>query len=201
LARKALRDSEKENVFGQSDGLLANGEYYSSSEEETKEGMPSEESMKATLLHPPLSSSSYAATVPTSSPFPLKPSSPSSSRLAQTRSRTIYLTLMAAIGGFLFGYDTGVVSGATLLIKDDFGLSPEEQEVVVTSTVAACAVFSLVGGTLNGRYGRRPVLLAASAVFALGALVMGFAGDYTMLVVGRCIVGVGIGFTSVTAPM
>ena len=56
------------------------------------------------------------------------------------------LTFLSAIGGFLFGYDTGVVSGAMILLKDDFRLNSLWQELVVSVTIAAAALFAMVGG-------------------------------------------------------
>ena len=56
------------------------------------------------------------------------------------------LTSLSAVGGFLFGYDTGVISGAMLLLKDSFHLNPVWQELVVSVTIAAAAVFAIVGG-------------------------------------------------------
>ena len=109
--------------------------------------------------------------------------------------------MMAAIGGFLFGYDTGVVSGAMLLIKDDFNLDDVQQEIVVTSTVVMCALSSLAAGPLNTTFGRRPVILAAAAIFTVGAIVMGSAPNYEVLVFGRLVIGVGIGFASLTTPV
>jgi SP family myo-inositol transporter-like MFS transporter 13 len=126
----------------------------------------------------------------------------SSVRQAQVWRRMRYLTFMAAIGGFLFGYDTGVVSGAMLPLKRSFGLSPEEQEVVVSSTVLAAFVSSLcLGAPLNEHFGRRWAILFAAVVFGLGSLVLMCAMDYASLVVGRIILGVGIGVASLTTPV
>ncbi len=122
-------------------------------------------------------------------------------RKSATRKRMITLTALAALGGFLFGYDTGVVSGAMLLIRDDFNLTDEEQEVVVTSTVVMCAVSALAGGPLNKKLGRRPVILLASVIFTVGALIMGLAPNYELLVLGRLVIGAGIGLASLTTPM
>jgi SP family myo-inositol transporter-like MFS transporter 13 len=108
---------------------------------------------------------------------------------------------VAALGGFLFGYDTGVISGAMLLIKSDFNLDDVQQEIVVTSTVVMCAVSSLAAGPLNMRFGRRSVILAAALIFTFGALVMGVSPNYEFLVLGRLIIGIGIGFASLTTPI
>jgi len=111
------------------------------------------------------------------------------------------LTAVAAIGGFLFGYDTGVVSGAMLPIKREFGLSASEQETVVSVTILAAFVSSLLGGSWNSRYGRKTCLLYAALVFVLGSLVLMVSFDYPSLVVGRVIVGIGIGVASLTTPV
>lgn len=103
------------------------------------------------------------------------------------------LTLLSAIGGFLFGYDTGVVSGAMLLIQDQFHLSDIWYEAIVSVTIAAAWIFSLVGGVLNEYFGRKPVIILASFVFTSGAVVMGVSPDKEVLLVGRIIVGIGIG--------
>jgi MFS family permease len=116
--------------------------------------------------------------------------------------RMRYLTGMAAIGGFLFGYDTGVVSGAMLPLRRRFDLSPEQQEVVVSSTVLAAFLSSLfLGATLNDKMGRRWAILFSAAVFGLGSLILMCAMDYVTLVIGRIVLGVGIGVASLTTPV
>nr|KAG5690393.1 hypothetical protein BaRGS_002350 [Batillaria attramentaria] len=107
--------------------------------------------------------------------------------------RFIYvLTFFAALGGFLFGYDTGVISGAMILLRNNLSLSSVWQETIVSVTVAAAAVLALVGGFLNDRLGRRPVIMVASMIFTVGSLIMGFAKDKYVLLVGRVVVGAGI---------
>ncbi|KAK3103435.1 hypothetical protein FSP39_019199 [Pinctada imbricata] len=103
------------------------------------------------------------------------------------------LTFFSALGGFLFGYDTGVIAGALILLRNEFELSLVWEELIVSVTVAAAALFALVGGYFNDRLGRRPVILAASVIFTVGALCMGIAGDRYLLLAGRIIVGAGIG--------
>lgn len=113
-----------------------------------------------------------------------------------------FLTCMAALGGFLFGYDTGVISGAMLPLRRAFDLTPTQQEVVVSSTVLAALLSSLTCAPyLNDQHGRRIAVLVAATVFAVGSLFLGGAGSYGMLVVGRGLVGVGIGIASVTTPV
>ncbi|XP_078275999.1 proton myo-inositol cotransporter-like isoform X2 [Rhinoraja longicauda] len=102
------------------------------------------------------------------------------------------LSAFAALGGFLFGYDTGVVSGALLLLKKEFGLNELWQELVVSATVGAAAISALSGGVFNDRFGRKPCILVASFFFTVGAVVMTAANDRYTLLSGRIVVGLGI---------
>jgi len=116
--------------------------------------------------------------------------------------RMRYLTFVAAIGGFLFGYDTGVVSGAMLPMRRAFDLTPRQQEVIVSSTVLAAFLSSLfLGAPLNDRFGRRYSILLSAFVFGIGSLILFVANGYTMLVIGRIVLGLGIGVASLTTPI
>ncbi|TRY85851.1 hypothetical protein DNTS_011883 [Danionella cerebrum] len=85
------------------------------------------------------------------------------------------LVFFSALGGFLFGYDTGVVSGAMLLLKRQMKLSSLWQELLVSVTVGAAAVSALIGGFLNGRFGRRVCILLASFFFCAGGVILSVA--------------------------
>ncbi|CAL8360140.1 unnamed protein product [Lota lota] len=111
------------------------------------------------------------------------------------------LTFFSALGGFIFGYDTGVVSGAMLLLKREMNLDSLWQELVVSSTVGAAAVSALLGGFLNGACGRRLCILLASSVFTVGGIVLSAAPDKITLLMGRITVGSGIGLASMTVPV
>ncbi|XP_048739777.1 proton myo-inositol cotransporter-like isoform X1 [Ostrea edulis] len=115
----------------------------------------------------------------------------------------IFLTCMAAMGGLLFGYDTGIVSGSMLLIKDDFKLSSVWQEAIVSATIGAAAVFALISGTLVDVLGRKTVIMASSFIFTAGAVVMALSPVdlKEVLLVGRLIVGAAIGFASMSVPV
>ncbi|KAJ7396966.1 hypothetical protein BTVI_139714 [Pitangus sulphuratus] len=103
------------------------------------------------------------------------------------------VSVFSALGGFLFGYDTGVVSGALLLLKRELNLDALWQELLVSSTVGAAALSALAGGVLNGLCGRRPCILLASGLFTAGAGVLAAARDKETLLAGRVVVGLGIG--------
>uniref|UniRef100_A0A3Q3W8G9 Proton myo-inositol cotransporter n=1 Tax=Mola mola TaxID=94237 RepID=A0A3Q3W8G9_MOLML len=111
------------------------------------------------------------------------------------------LVAFSAQGGFLFGYDTGVISGAMLLLKRELELSALWQEVLISSTVAAAALSALLGGFLNGLFGRRVCILLASFFFTLGGIVLSTAPGKEVLLAGRLTVGVGLGITSMTVPV
>ncbi|KAL2309014.1 hypothetical protein Nmel_005192 [Mimus melanotis] len=104
------------------------------------------------------------------------------------------VSVFSALGGFLFGYDTGVVSGALLLLKRELNLDALWQELLVSSTVGAAALSALAGGVLNGLCGRRPCILLASGLFTVGSGVLAAARDKETLLAGRVVVGLGIGF-------
>ncbi|XP_061994161.1 inositol transporter 1 [Rosa rugosa] len=114
------------------------------------------------------------------------------------------LTVVAGIGGLLFGYDTGVISGALLYIKDDFEVvrnSSFLQETIVSMALVGAMIGAAAGGWINDAYGRKKATLLADVVFALGAIVMAAAPDPYVLILGRLLVGLGVGVASVTAPV
>ena len=104
-----------------------------------------------------------------------------------------YITAIACIGGLLFGYDTGIISGSMLLIGDNWKLSNIWKEGIVGATIGAAAVFALIAGFLTDRIGRKKVIMLASVVFTIGAVVMGASPNKEVLLVGRLTVGAGIG--------
>ncbi len=122
-------------------------------------------------------------------------------RIENVRRKMRILTSLSAIGGFLFGYDTGVISGAMPPITRNFGLTKVQEEVIVSSTVLSAFISSLVGGTMSKKYGRRFSILCASCIFTVGAIQMGASWSYNSLVFGRIIVGGGIGLASLSTPI
>lgn len=105
------------------------------------------------------------------------------------------------LSGMLFGYDQGVISGALISIKAHFSLSALLLEVV-TSWVTLGALFgALAGGELADRLGRKHAVLIAGVVFTVGSFVEALAPGTMVLVVGRLVVGVGVGVAAVVAPL
>ncbi|XP_050229599.1 inositol transporter 4 [Mercurialis annua] len=114
------------------------------------------------------------------------------------------LALSAGIGGFLFGYDTGVISGALLYIRDDFeavAKSTKLQETIVSMAVAGAIVGAAVGGYMNDAFGRKMSILIADVLFFFGALVQAAAPSPGVIILGRILVGLGVGMASMTSPL
>ena len=108
---------------------------------------------------------------------------------------------IAALGGLLFGYDTGVISGAVIFIKKDFALTTFPQELVVSMVLLGATVGAFTGGRFADRFGRRVTLIVTSIVFIAGAMICASAPSLAILVVGRVVVGLGIGLASTTVPV
>ena len=111
------------------------------------------------------------------------------------------VAVLTALGGLLFGYDTGVISGALLFIREDFHLSPFLQGFVVSSLLIGAMVGALGCGPLTDRFGRRNIVILAALVFGAGALISGFAPTALVLVAGRIILGLAVGLASVIVPL
>jgi sugar porter (SP) family MFS transporter len=114
----------------------------------------------------------------------------------------VYLaTAISALGGMLFGYDIGVISGAILFIKKDFSLSAGVEEVVVGSVLLGSLVGAAVGGILADSFGRRKLLMVTAFVFGLGAIAAALAPDSAWLIAARIVAGAAIGIASFVAPL
>jgi SP family galactose:H+ symporter-like MFS transporter len=117
------------------------------------------------------------------------------------RAYVLLVASVAALGGLLFGYDTGVISGAILFITKDFALPSKVQAFTISVVLLGCIAGSAVAGAVADRIGRRGTLFAAGVIFLVGAIVSALAPNEAVLLVARFVVGVGIGFSSVVAPL
>jgi major inositol transporter-like SP family MFS transporter len=114
----------------------------------------------------------------------------------------IKLTVISTLGGLLFGYDTGVISGALLYMKTDLALTPFTEALVVSSLLFPGAAFgALLGGKLADRLGRKGSLLVCAGLFFVGALICAVAPNVAVMTVGRIILGFGVGAAAATCPL
>jgi len=108
---------------------------------------------------------------------------------------------VAAIGGLLFGYDTGVISGAILFVKNQFSLSATLEEVVVSSVLVGAVLGAAIGGALTNRFGRRKMIILAGIIFTASAIGTALAPTVTWLIAARIVSGIAIGIASFISPM
>jgi MFS transporter, SP family, galactose:H+ symporter len=118
-----------------------------------------------------------------------------------TKSFVYVAAAISALGGMLFGYDIGVISGAILFIKRDFSLSAGMEEIVVSSVLLGSLAGAAAGGILADRFGRRRLLIATAMVFGLAAIAAALAPDTAWLILARVVAGVAIGVASFVAPL
>ncbi|MFA5085741.1 MAG: MFS transporter, partial [Candidatus Omnitrophota bacterium] len=108
---------------------------------------------------------------------------------------------IAALAGLLFGYDTGVISGAILFIKDQFKLTSSVVETVVSAVLVGAVIGAAFSGAITDRFGRKKVLIITALLFAIGAIGASLAANVGGIIAFRFIIGVAIGVASYTAPL
>ncbi|MDD5086027.1 MAG: sugar porter family MFS transporter [Candidatus Omnitrophica bacterium] len=114
----------------------------------------------------------------------------------------VYLVAgIAALAGLLFGYDTGVISGAILFIKDQFHLSPFAEELVVSAVLLGAVIGAASSGTVSDRLGRRKSIIITALLFTLGATGCAVAPNVWILIICRLVIGIAIGVASYVAPL
>jgi sugar porter (SP) family MFS transporter len=129
-------------------------------------------------------------------------SSPGGPQADAHRRAVVWTSAIAALGGLLFGYDTGVVSGALLFLQDTFGtLSAFQKELVTALLLVGAAVGAFCAGRVADRIGRRPTILITAAIFIIGVLGAALAPVFPMLVAMRFVIGLAVGSASMVVPM
>src|SRR4051812_14998420 len=113
----------------------------------------------------------------------------------------IRLTIISTLGGLLFGYDTGVISGALPFIKDDLHLTTVEEATVVSSLLFGAMFGGLIGGRLADALGRRGGLRVCAVTFFVGALGACLAPSFGFMVGARIVLGLAVGAAAATVPL
>lgn len=109
--------------------------------------------------------------------------------------------IVASMISIIFGYDTGVMSGALIFIEEDLKISEVQVEVLAGILNLCALIGSLSAGRISDYIGRRYTIVLASIIFLLGAILMGYGPNYAVLMAGRCTAGVGVGFALMIAPV
>ena len=113
----------------------------------------------------------------------------------------IIAAIITAIGGLLFGYDTGVISGALLFIRHAFVLSSTAQEITVSAVLIGAVLGAGISGFLADKYGRKIMIISASIIFGLGAVFSALSPNVYTLITSRIVVGIAIGMASFIVPL
>jgi MFS transporter, SP family, major inositol transporter len=113
----------------------------------------------------------------------------------------VKLTIISTLGGLLFGYDTGVISGALLYLREDLQIGALAEGSIVSSLLFGAIVGALIGGKMADALGRRGTILVCAVLFFVGALGSGLAPGVPLMIVSRLILGLGVGAASVTVPL
>src|ERR1700732_1262953 len=124
-----------------------------------------------------------------------------SSRTEYSRYFVQMVAATAALAGLLFGFDTGVISGAILFIKGEFGLTPFAEELLVSAALVGAVFGSILSGRLTDLIGRRRAILITAGIFTVGSILCAIATSTGVLLAGRIAIGVAIGVASYTAPL
>ncbi|RDW81916.1 hypothetical protein BP6252_03028 [Coleophoma cylindrospora] len=110
----------------------------------------------------------------------------------------------AALGGLLFGYDTGVISGVLVVIGDDLdhkALSSSDKELITALCAAGALCGAVIAGATADKYGRRPAIWFASVLFTIGAVIQATSYTIIQMTIGRFLIGLGVGSASTVVPL
>jgi sugar porter (SP) family MFS transporter len=111
------------------------------------------------------------------------------------------VSLIAGLGGILYGFDMGIIAAALIFVRSTFALSTQMEEIVVSVVLVGSMVGAVVGGVFADRAGRRATLVWGGVLFIAGSILAPLSPNVFTLIVSRTLLGVAIGFTSVTAPV
>ena len=113
----------------------------------------------------------------------------------------VFLSVVAALGGFLFGYDTAVISGTIAQVTERFGLDALQQGWYVGCALIGSIIGVLFAGILSDKFGRKSTMILSAVLFSTSAIGCAVCADFNQLVIYRIIGGVGIGVVSIISPL
>ncbi len=113
----------------------------------------------------------------------------------------IGISLVSAMGGYLFGFDFAVITGGLPFLREQFGLNEYWEGFTTGSLALGCVLGCLIAGGLADKYGRKPGLMAAAAIFFVSSLAMAFSPSLSFFIASRFAAGIGVGMASMLSPM
>ena len=114
--------------------------------------------------------------------------------------RTVFIALVVSLGGFLFGFDAGIISGVMQFAGPEFDLSDTQAGWIVSSPTFTATIAMLFAGRWSDNIGRKPVLIIVGFTYALSAILSAYASSYEMLYIARMIGGFAFGTALILAP-
>jgi major inositol transporter-like SP family MFS transporter len=120
---------------------------------------------------------------------------------AASNRRIMVIASIGAIGGLLFGFDTGIIAGAIVVLRRDWPLDPLTEGLIVSSVLWGGLLGAAVGGKVADAFGRGATISATAAIFVVGSFWTGLATSPAWLIAGRVVVGFAVGGVSVAVPL
>jgi len=123
---------------------------------------------------------------------------------AEKRGNLFYLVIVSIaveIGGFLFGFDTAVISGTIIFVKNKFMLDVVSEGYLVSSALVGCIIGVMAAGVLSDRFGPKKILFVSAILFAASGIITAIPQSYQLLIAGRLLGGLGIGIASMLSPL
>ncbi|RDI40996.1 sugar porter family MFS transporter [Aquicella lusitana] len=120
-----------------------------------------------------------------------------------TKNKTFlfWIACLVSLGGILYGYDIGVISGALLFIQNSIPMTDTQTGIIVGAVLAGGLAGTLLAGPVGDRYGRRFLILLSSVIFMLGVCLILLAHSFLMMLYARLLLGVGVGVVAVAVPL
>jgi MFS transporter, SP family, arabinose:H+ symporter len=119
----------------------------------------------------------------------------------ENRRYLFMLALIAALGGFLFGFDTAVISGTHGFVTEQFNLNPMAEGWFVSVALLGCIIGVIIAGFLSDAFGRKPVLILCAVLFSVSAIGCAVSATHTQLIIFRLLGGLAIGVASIISPL
>jgi len=114
---------------------------------------------------------------------------------------SFFIMIFAAMGGILYGYDIGVISGALLFMQRDISLTPSEVSFIVAAVLGGGSIATLISGPLADHFGRRRMISFSAIVVMIGTIILVISHSYFSVICGRLIQGIGIGIITIVIPL